>query len=248
MNLLLVSPTYKIIQLDETESTNDYAKKLILEESINGSCVIFANHQTRGKGRLGRTWESAPGAGLWMSLIVGPGINHERLVLYNFMASLTVCETLREMTGLDFELKWPNDILIRGKKICGILLETTAKNGELYLIIGIGLNINQRIFSEPINQTATSLFLETRTNWEISEVMQKVLKRFDENRSNLNIDIFRRWKMMTTMLGKSISIVQDKTIFDGIAKDIADDGALIVERNGKTDRLYAGDVQVRVNQ
>lgn len=238
---------YKIIQLDEVDSTNDYAKKLILEENINGTYVIIADHQTRGKGRMGRTWESPYGAGLWMSLVLGPGLSHDQLVLYNFMTSLTVCETLCELTGQPFELKWPNDILIRSRKICGILLETATKQGTLFLIAGIGLNINQKEFPEPLNQTATSLFLETQKTWERFAVLQAFMKNFDENRIELNTEIFKRWRMMTTMLGKPISVIHGTTQFECTAKDIAEDGSLIVERNGKTDRLYAGDVQIRLN-
>lgn len=239
--------SYKIIQLEEVDSTNDLAKKFILEENMTGNCVIIADHQTRGKGRLGRTWESPSGTGLWMSLILGPGICHDQLVLYNFMASLTVCETLRKLTGLEFELKWPNDILIRGKKICGILLETVTKQGELFLITGIGLNINQTSFPEPLDQTATSLFIETKTIWERTAVLQEILTKFDDNRSNMDINIIKKWKSMTNMLGKRVSVIQDNATFDCTANDIGDDGALIVDRNGKTDRLYAGDVRVRVN-
>jgi BirA family transcriptional regulator, biotin operon repressor / biotin---[acetyl-CoA-carboxylase] ligase len=238
---------YKILQLDEVDSTNEFAKRLILEEPVKGNYIIIADHQTRGKGRLGRIWESPRGEGLWMSIILGAGKSHDRLVWYNFMASLSVCETLSELTHKNFELKWPNDILLHGKKACGILLETVNKNSELFLIIGIGININQKEFSEPLDKTATSLLMETGKTWDRSEILEHTVSKFDHYRSNLSVEIFKRWKTKSTMFGKPITVIQGEKSFEALAIDMGDDGALIVERDGKKEKLYAGDVRIRLN-
>lgn len=238
---------YKLIQLEEVDSTNEYAKKLVVQEDNRGPYVIIADHQTRGKGRLGRLWESPRGMGLWMSIILKSGRSHEEMAWTNFMVSVTVCETLRELTRLPLELKWPNDILINGKKICGILMETVNKNREVFLIIGIGININQQNFPEPLDSTATSLFIETQTVWDRWIILAKIISRFDDNNANLSPEIITRWKSLSGMLGHRVTVVQGNHTFEAIATDIAKDGALVVERNGRTEKLYAGDVHILVN-
>lgn len=236
---------YKILQLDEVDSTNDFSKKLILQEDIQDNHIIIADHQTHGKGRLGRVWESPSGMGIWMSLILKPDARNNDLVLYNFMTSITVCETLREVTLLPLELKWPNDILIKGKKVCGILLETVNKNTEQFLVVGIGININQQDFPEPLDKIATSLFIETRTVWDRSIILQKLLANLGKNYVDLDPGIFLRWKSLSRMLGSKITVVQGNDTYDATAKDIAEDGALVVEKNGKIEKLYAGDVHIQ---
>ncbi|MBL7995905.1 biotin--[acetyl-CoA-carboxylase] ligase [bacterium] len=243
----MINSNYKIIQLDEVDSTNEYAKKLVLQEDNQYKYIVIADHQTSGKGRLGRRWESRRGMGLWMSLILKPGEQQEKMVWINFAVSLTVCEALKELTGLPLELKWPNDILIHGKKICGILLETVNKNKELFLIVGIGLNINQQDFPKPLDSTATSLFIETQTVWDRAALLQRIMSKFDENSLNLNSEIITRWKSLSGMLGHRITVMKGDYTFEAMAIDIAKDGALVVERNGKAEKLYAGDVHISVN-
>lgn len=238
---------HKILHLEDVDSTNEFAKRLILKEDIGDIYIIISDHQTRGKGRLGRVWESPPGMGLSMSIILKPGVRNQDLVWCNFMTSVSVCETLRELTHLPFELKWPNDILIQSKKVCGILLETISKSSELFLIIGIGININQRGFPVPLDQTATSLFIETQMVWDRTLILRSLLAKFDENYANLDSDIFTRWKSLSGMLGRRITVIKGGDTFDATAMDVADDGALIIEKDGKTEKLYAGDVLVRIN-
>lgn len=237
---------FKILQLDQTDSTNEFAKKLILQEDIQSDYVIVAEHQTHGKGRLGRVWESAPSLGLWMSVIVKPE-KDIGLAIYNFATAVTVCETLRELTYLPLVLKWPNDVLTDGKKICGMLLETVNKNSELYLVIGIGININQQSFAEPLDKTATSLFIETQTVWDRNDIMQRLFSNLLENYKTMDERIFNRWKSLTLMLNKPIIVEQGSAVYHAWAKDIADDGALVIERNGKIEKLYAGDVRIQLN-
>ncbi|KAB2880400.1 biotin--[acetyl-CoA-carboxylase] ligase [bacterium] len=238
---------YKLIQLEEVDSTNEYAKKLVLHEDILDTYVVVANHQTHGKGRLGRKWESPRGMGLWISIILKPGKSHEEMVWTNFMVSVTVCEALKELTRLLFELKWPNDILINGKKICGILTETVNKNKKVFLIIGIGININQQDFPGPLDGSATSLFIETQTVWDRWVILEKIMSGFDDNNINLSPEIITRWKSLSGMLGHRITVVQGDHTFEAMATDIAKDGALVVERNGRAEKLYAGDVHILVN-
>ncbi len=238
---------YKLLSLDEIDSTNEFAKRLILQEPLDQNCIVTANYQTRGKGRLGRTWESPRNEGLWMSLIPSTPVDHDQLVLYNLATACSVCESLRKMTGAGFELKWPNDVLIRSKKVCGMLLETVSKAGNLYLIIGIGVNLNQKEFPEPLNSTATSLRLETGKNWEPLPVMEEIVSNLNENLKLQVSDNLKKWKTLSGMLGKRIRIIQNGESFDSVAIDVAEDGALIVQDNGSVKKLYAGDVQIRLS-
>lgn len=242
----MVTSNFEVLQLDTIDSTNEYAKSLILREDLQNNYIVVASHQTLGKGRLGRTWESPANMGLWASLILKPGVLPETMIWLNFMSSLTVCEVLRDLTRLPFELKWPNDVLIRGKKVCGILLETLNKNKELFLIIGIGINVNQHEFQGPLGKTATSLFIETQSQWDLSLLLQKIITRFTENNMNLDAGIFKRWKTMSGMFGRQITVVQSNNMFEAIAVDLATDGALLIKAKGGMEKIYAGDVQIKM--
>ena len=139
----------KVILLESTVSTNDECKSLAFEGEKEGTLVI-ADEQTGGKGRIGRAWSSPRGEGIWMSLILRPDINPYFVSSITLLAGLSVCKALKNF-GIDAGIKWPNDVWIKGKKVCGILTEMNASaDGIDFVVVGIGVNVNTSIFPQEL--------------------------------------------------------------------------------------------------
>ena len=142
--------------------------------------VVTADMQTAGRGRLGRTWVSDPGRGLYLSLILRPACQPDAAPLLTLVAGLGVRDALERVTSVPCDIRWPNDILIRDRKCCGILVEMEAGGGEVeYVIVGIGINLNQREFPAELADTATSLRLETGRSWAPEEVLAPLMESLE---------------------------------------------------------------------
>ena len=168
----------KIVSYEEIDSTSDEAKRLIAKGGSEGF-VVVADSQTKGRGKPGNNWFSPPGVGLYFSLVIKPLRNPADLGLITMVGAKAVVDAIKELTGLTPTIKKPNDVLINGKKVAGILTERLA-NG--HLIIGIGLNVNHQpaVFPENIAATATSLLIETGNNLAIEAVQACLLARLDD--------------------------------------------------------------------
>ncbi len=236
--------TEKIILLDQVDSTNEYAKKLLLQQNISENTAVVADHQVKGKGRLGRVWKSPPGVGLWMSFILKPQLKPDQFFLITYMASVAVAEAVEQMTSLSAELKWPNDVLLNGKKCCGILLESVTKDSQPYVIAGIGINVNQTEFPLALQDTATSLRIESGRAWKRHELFSEILSRLGALYPSLDRSILEKWKLHSNLFGRKVDVTQANHTFEATAIDLADDGALIVEREGKHQNIYAADVRI----
>jgi len=219
----------KIIKLDTVESTNGYAKK-IASKSENFT-VILAKKQRSGRGRLNRKWES-PEGGLWVSVILKPEFFSSLLSLD---MGLAVLKTLKNF-GIDSKLKWPNDLLVSEKKICGILLEKISEN----VIIGIGLNVN---ISEMNTENWTSMSVETKKRFNLEKVLDVLI---DNMRYYYSLyekrefsKIIEEWKQNSCTLGKNVVVETIPETLSGKAIDIDENGFLILD-NGK--KINAGDV------
>jgi len=219
----------KIIKLDTVESTNEYAKK-IASKSENFT-VILAKKQRRGRGRLNRKWES-PEGGLWVSVILKPEFFSSLLSLD---IGLAVLETLKNF-GIDSKLKWPNDLLVSEKKICGILLEKISEN----VIIGIGLNVN---ISKMNTENWTSMSVETKKRFNLEEVLDVLINNMRYYYSLYEkrefSKIIEEWKQNSCTLGKNVVVETIPETLSGKAIDIDENGFLILD-NGK--KINAGDV------
>jgi len=219
----------KIIKLDTVESTNEYAKK-IASKSENFT-VILAKKQRRGRGRLNRKWES-PEGGLWVSVILKPEFFSSLLSLD---IGLAVLETLKNF-GIDPKLKWPNDLLVSEKKICGILLEKISEN----VIIGIGLNVN---ISKMNTENWTSMSVETKKRFNLEEVLDVLINNMRYYYSLYEkrefSKIIEEWKQNSCTLGKNVVVETIPETLSGKAIDIDENGFLILD-NGK--KINAGDV------
>lgn len=240
----------RIIYFDSIDSTNSYAKKKVCR--LKDGTVVLAEEQTAGKGRRGREWVSPKGTGIWVSLILKPDIPPREGIKMTQIAAVAVCESIRKLTGLDALIKWPNDIVINGKKVCGILTEMAGELNEIsYVVIGIGINANMEHFPGEIGRKATSLFIEGGKKVDRKELLVDILENFEIIYNNyilhLNLnEILPRIKTYSAVLGKNIRIIQGKSEKMGKAVDINDDGLLLVETDdGNRELISSGEVSIR---
>lgn len=241
-----------IIHLDFVDSTNNEAKKLAALGEKEGTLII-SEEQTMGRGRIGRNWASPKYKGIWMSLILKPDINPMYVAKVTQIGAAAVCKALLEM-NIKTLIKWPNDIVLNGKKVCGILTEMSAElNRVNYVIIGIGINVNteEKDFSEEIRVMATSLKIEEGIHIERKELVAKILNNFEElyeeflsNESiKSSIKICRE---NSALIGKDIRVIKREEELKGKALDLNEDGRLIVQyEDGTIEEIISGEISVR---
>ncbi len=240
----------KIHYYDKVDSTNETAKLLARKGAEEGTLVI-ADRQLMGKGRLGKTWDSPSGTGIWMSLILRPKITPGQASQLTLLAGLNMCEAIGRVTGLDSQIKWPNDIVVNGKKACGILTEMSAElDGVNYIILGIGVNVNMKSFGEDLPH-ATSLALESGKTYLRRYIVKEFLQLFETDymryKDEKSIVVFlERYKKNCITLNHDIKIIASDGEYIAYAKDIAADGSLIVIDDNKQERsVFSGEVSVR---
>ncbi len=240
----------EIRYLDEAESTNDIAKELARKGAPDG-LLVLAETQTRGRGRLGRVWQSPPG-GIWLSLILRPKLPPQEAPKLTFVAATAVATVIRSL-DLDAKIKWPNDILINDKKVCGILTEMEGETDVLHhVVVGIGINANFNKDNLPkdIQKTATTLKSELNTTISRTEFITHLLNEFEHSYllflKNGFSPILAEWKEFSCILGENVRVYLGDKIIDGKAIDVDQSGALILKlNNGSTERVFSGDVSLR---
>lgn len=238
----------KIVHRETVDSTNALAFKLAMEGEPEGTCVV-AETQTRGKGRLGRKWSSPAGKNIYLSVILRPPVHPLSIYPVTFLSSLAVYDTILTITGQIPELKWPNDVLLNGKKICGSLLELSTETEMVrFVVVGIGLNVNGDTgdFDRDIRTKATSMFLETKNFFERAHVCGMLLSnlgkyylRFKEGQGQV---LCREWEKAALIKGKYLEINQMGKSFQGTAIGVDIDGAILLKINGIVQKIIAGDV------
>ncbi|RMH70032.1 MAG: biotin--[acetyl-CoA-carboxylase] ligase [Gemmatimonadetes bacterium] len=230
-------------------STNDVAKELARSGAAEWT-VVLANEQTGGRGRKNRVWYSPPDVGLWFSVILRHRIPVIDAAKIGLVTALGVANTLRSELSLAAQIKWPNDVLIGQRKVSGILLESISSGGKLEaLIVGIGINVNQTAFPEPIAQTATSLRLELNRivprDILLPRLLEELQRQFDRFRQGNFHHQMREWRRLCPMLGKPVTLHTTGGNITGTAVDVGDEGALIVRKpDGVHLRFFAGDVSI----
>lgn len=241
-----------IYTFSSIDSTNSFAKSLPKEEAPHGTLLI-TELQTNGRGRMQRKWDAEEGKNLLFSLILYPEFGKEKIALLPFAGALAVCDGVEATLPLLPECKWPNDVLVHNKKICGMLLETSAQSGEKEkIIMGIGINVNQETFPEEIRLKASSLKNEIGKEVNRILLLQNILQAFEFRYAQLSEYpsrlLLRDWKTKTTMLGRRVTIMQPDFSFEAKALDLSEDGSLLVELNDGTQKnIYAGDVSLQEN-
>ncbi|ERN54211.1 biotin--[acetyl-CoA-carboxylase] ligase [Alkalihalophilus marmarensis] len=245
----------ELTYFDATESTQQIAHKLAQEGAEEGH-VVVANEQTKGKGRLGRVWHSRSNTSISMSMILRPPLPPQKTPQLTLLAAVAVVQAIKKNTGLQCEIKWPNDILLKGKKLVGILTEMQADPDLVHsVIIGIGLNVNQTSedFGEDIAHLATSLYLEKdgasgqpvdRARL-IADILLEFEELYEEYLENGFQSIRPLWESYSISVGTYIYARMIKEVIYGYAKGITDDGVLLVEdESGKTHHIYSADIEI----
>lgn len=237
--------------LDSVDSTNQEAKKRAHNGAPSGT-VILAEQQTAGRGRLGRSFFSPAGSGIYLSVVFRLDFSIDVSLLLTSAAAVAVCRAICSVTGLEAQIKWVNDIYLDGKKICGILTEASMnfENQQLeYLVVGIGINVRTGSFPPEVEKVATALepHLEGR-RISRSELIGAVLNELETVLKQLeNQDFLEEYRERSFVLGKRISVITPQEIYPAVAQALNNQGHLIVQRedNGETAVLNTGEISIR---
>ena len=238
--------------LREVGSTNDLAKELAGYGAVEGT-VVVAEKQTAGRGRLSRGWVS-PKGGLWFSVVLRPELKPAEAVGLVFVAGLAVAEVLHELYAVKAETKWPNDVLVKGRKVCGILTEMNTTGEKVnYVTVGIGVNANfdvEKAFPEELRANATSLENELGRKVRLEELFKALLEKL-ENIYELFLKegfapVLGKWKKYAGFLGCQVEVTSETEKLVGLALDVANDGALVVRlEDGTVKRVFVGNATLR---
>jgi BirA family transcriptional regulator, biotin operon repressor / biotin---[acetyl-CoA-carboxylase] ligase len=236
------------IYSDEVESTNSLLLDKANKYNTHGT-VILAEKQNKGKGRKERVWYSSKGQNLTFSiLLTNKKLIKEYLNYINFAAALSVGYAIENRFQLKTDMKWPNDVLVHGKKISGILLESSSSGNVLErLVIGIGINVNQTSFQGQFKLDPTSIHQETGNQAERETLLAEFLNIFEDNLTKLQKkpeDVLKEWKNKCSMLGEKVTIEDEGEIRAGIFDDIDNNGYLLFRSGGKIETIHFGDVSL----
>ncbi|HZL42542.1 MAG TPA: biotin--[acetyl-CoA-carboxylase] ligase [Verrucomicrobiae bacterium] len=255
-DLLSRLPRPKVIGRDirvfqETTSTNDVIEKLA-RDGVKEGVVVFAESQTRGRGRLGRRWLSPAQRGLWFSVLLRPDLRPQETTQLTVAAAIALVRAIESATHLQPEIKWPNDILIQGKKVAGILTELSAELDHVkYVILGIGVNVamGANEFPPEFRKAATSLKAETGRPIARAELASAILRELDYDYLRIRAGHFAavadEWESRCSTLGRDVTIrIGDRQI-RGRAESLGEDGALLLRKeHGHLERITGGDVRL----
>ena len=239
-----------VISYKKVDSTNDVAYKLA-ENGIAEGTVILAEEQAKGRGRHGRRWLSPARGGVYMSCVLRPEIAPNEMPRITLLAAVAVAKSVRDVTGLGAMIKWPNDIVVNNRKVCGILTEIKAEQDRCdFVVIGIGVNVNTK--PERLPKGASSLKEELRragrpTDVSRIELTRKILEKMEEDYLMLKEKgfepIIEEWKRLSAMLGSRVKVVLQNRNFEGQALNIDPDGALVVRLDsGVLEKVSSGDI------
>jgi BirA family biotin operon repressor/biotin-[acetyl-CoA-carboxylase] ligase len=234
---------------EQTTSTNDVVEKLA-RDGVPEGVVVFAESQTKGRGRLGRHWMSPARKGLWFSVLLRPKLRPLETTQLIVAAATALWRAIHEETGITPEIKWPNDILIRGKKVVGILTELSAELDRVkHVTLGVGVDVNLSAseFPADLRKIATSLRIETGKPVSRPELATAILRELDREYARIGDGQFGaladEWEQHCTTIGKNVSIQIGDRKIRGRAEALDDDGALLLRtEHGHLERIIGGDV------
>jgi BirA family biotin operon repressor/biotin-[acetyl-CoA-carboxylase] ligase len=235
----------------QTTSTNDVIEKLA-RDRVKEGVVVFAESQTRGRGRLGRKWLSPAGKGLWFSVLLRPDLRPQEATQLTIAAATALWRAIRGETGLSATIKWPNDLLLRGRKVAGILTEMNAELDHIkHLILGVGLDVNLTAgeFPAELRKLATSLRAELGKPVLRAALATAILRELDHDYARICAgrfpDVADEWEARCTTVGQLVAItVGDRTV-RGRVESLDDDGALLLRtEHGRIERIVGGDVSL----
>jgi BirA family biotin operon repressor/biotin-[acetyl-CoA-carboxylase] ligase len=234
---------------EETTSTNDVMSRMA-RSGVKEGMVIFAEAQTKGRGRMGREWISPPRKGLWMSALLRPNMSPQAATQLTIASATAMARAVTLQTGIVPEIKWPNDILIRGKKVAGILTEMSAELDHLQeVILGIGIDVNLGAdeFPADLRKIATSLRIESGAMVDRAALAVHVLRELDRDYQRIQLgqfdDVAEEWQERCGTLGARINVRVGERVIRGMAEALDADGALLLRGpHGHLERIIGGDV------
>ena len=232
------------------DSTNTKAKQLA-EEGYPSGTLVVAEQQDAGRGRRGREWASPRGVGIFMTLMLKPDILPNNASMLTLVAALAVAAAIRKCTGRPAGIKWPNDIVMNGKKVCGILTEMSAQIDYVnHVVVGIGINVHNESFPEDIAQIATSLYLETGARYQRAELIEEIWEQFERyyavflQTQDLS-GLVKEYEAHLVNMHQSVRVIDPKESFEGRAMGITPRGELMVDTWESRRLVSAGEVSVR---
>ncbi len=241
----------KIVYKDTVTSTNTIAKDMAVKGEPEGT-VIIGNHQTAGKGRLGRTWVSPSGTGIWMSVILRPDIVPTQAPFITILAALAVARSIEQVAEIKPGIKWPNDIVLNKKKVCGILTEMSAEIERVnHIVVGIGINVNidAEQYPEKLRNSATSIKIVTGKKIDRKQLVQRILENFEAiyiQSQTERESLLEQYRNYSLTLDHQVKVIWQNRETEGKAIEITEDGELLVEtNNGKVIKVFSGEVSVR---
>lgn len=240
---------FRVTVLDEIASTNTYLKKLA-ETGEKEGAVVIARRQTGGRGRRGRSFASAEG-GLYMSVLLRPKLPPERATLLTTATAVAVLRAVKRVTGIAAAVKWVNDILIRQKKVAGILAEAAASDAGdrlRYAVIGIGVNVDSITFPPDVAEIATSLRAHTNTPFSIADLADAILDALREVFAEIESAAFMdEYRAASLAVGRRVSVITPTHTYDATATAVRDDGALeVIDEGGIRRILNSGEISIKM--
>lgn len=244
-NFSSISSIFNIFSMTETDSTNNEAKRQIANGNFSPSLYI-AEGQTNGRGRMGRSFYSPKGEGIYMTIALPFNGDYKDLFKITPAAAVAVCKTIEKYTLKKPLIKWVNDVYIEDKKVCGILCESVSSKNDRFVIIGIGINVSNLSFPGELSDTATSLNEENLPKEEficfLSETLLGYIKNLPES------SFMDEYRERSLVLDKKVSYIKNGVTYSGTAKSIDESGALfVVGDNGEKDLLSSGEITLRIN-
>lgn len=241
---------FKEIEYHEIlDSTNNRAKELA-DGGAPAGTLVLAEEQTGGRGRLGRSWVSPAGQGLYFSFVLRPSMLPRQVASLTLVTAVSVCQSIAEVTGLRAGIKWPNDLLVDGKKACGILTEMKGEIDRVhYVVVGVGINVNgdQEDFPQELRERITSLAQVVGRETPRLSLLVSFLQKFESWYEIFQVQGFlpvrEAWKNLNVTLGEKVTVRSGREVFSGLALDLDDTGALVLqEANGHCRTFHSGEV------
>jgi BirA family biotin operon repressor/biotin-[acetyl-CoA-carboxylase] ligase len=241
------------IHFEEAVTSTQKIAQSLANDGVPEGTIVVADQQTKGRGRMARAWYSPSGTGIWMSMVIRPNIPVNTTPQLTLLTAVAIVQAIEELTPLKPDIKWPNDIMINGKKIVGILTELQAEADQVHsVIIGTGINVNQKKeqFPEDLQNIATSILIETGEAWERAQFIQTILLKFEGLYSIFLSQGFKPikllWEGYAISINKKMIARTLKGTVEGRAIGIDDDGVLLIETEDRSiERIYSADIELK---